>query len=156
MNVRMRRGVLLALGAAVLLAGCGESRLERTDKSRNEAILSSLPVFPGAVKTHESSAPYSGEIPRDPHPAGYSTTVVYRVPPGTSSASVLRFYVVRLNRRRGWIASRSPRRPFAIFVRPRDRSDMYVSANSLVPGRQHQGDSTYEVEVRYRGACCRH
>jgi hypothetical protein len=154
----MRRGVFfgLALVAAVLLAGCGESRFERSYKSRNEAIINSLPVFPGAVKTHESSAPYSGEIPRDPHPAGYSTTVVYRVPHGTSSAAVLRFYVRSLNGRHGWIGERSRHRPFGIFVRPRDRSAMNVTANSLVPGRQHHGDSTYEVEVRYRGACCRH
>ena len=84
MNTQMRRGVLVvpALTAALLLAGCGESRLERTDVSRNEAIVNSLPVFPGATKTHESSAPYAGEIPRDPHPAGYLTTVAYRVPPG--------------------------------------------------------------------------
>lgn len=158
MNTQMRRGVLVvpALTAALLLAGCGESRLERTDVSRNEAIIDSLPVYPGAAKTHENSAAYPGEIPGDPHPAGYSTTVVYRVPPGTSSASVLNFYVSRLSRRRGWLGSRVGRRPFAIFVRKRDLSSMHLTTTSLVPARKRSDDSVYEVAVAYRGDCCRH
>ena len=154
----MRRGVLLvpALAAALLLAGCGEGRLERTDKSRNESIIDSLPVFPGAVETREFSTPYSAEIPDDKHPAGYSTTVVYRVPRGTSSAAVLHFYVERINHRHGWIGSRSRHRPFAIFGRTRDLSAMHVTADSLAPGHQQHGDSTYDVAVAYRGDCCHH
>jgi hypothetical protein len=124
--------------------------------SRNEAIVSSLPVFPRAAKTRERSEPYGGEIPRDPHTAGYSTTVVYRVPLGTSSASVLGFYVARLSRRRGWIGSRVGRRPLAIFVRKRDRSYVHLTTTSLVPGRERSGDSVYEVAVAYRVACCHH
>lgn len=157
MNTQMRRGVLVvpALTAALLLAGCGESRLERTDVSRNEAIVNSLPVFPGATKMHESSAPYGGEIPRDPHPAGYLTTVAYRVPPGTRSASVLGFYVSRLGRRRGWVGSRVGARALAIFVRRRDLSYVHLTTTSLVPGKE-RGGAVYEVTVAYRGACCHH
>jgi hypothetical protein len=154
----MPRGVfpVLALAAALLLAGCGESRLERTDKSWNQSIINSLSVFPGAVETHESTTPYGHGIPGDRHPVGYSTTVVYRVSRGTSSAAVLRFYVRRLNHWRGWIGSRSRHRPFAVFGRPRDRSAIHVTAYSLAPGRQPRADSTYEINVAYRGDCCRH
>ncbi|HEY2310890.1 MAG TPA: hypothetical protein VGH46_07235 [Gaiellaceae bacterium] len=148
----MRRGVfpVLALASALLLAGCGESRLERTYRSRNEAIIDSLPVFPGAAKTHEAETPFYGELIDSKRPAGYSTSVVYRVPRGTSSASVLRFYVTRLGRGDGWRGARIGHRPRALFVRTRDRSVMSVSTASLL-----HGAATYEVEVAYRGDCCR-
>jgi hypothetical protein len=155
MNTQMRRGVILApaLVVALFVAGCGESRLERTDVSRNEAIIDSLPVYPGAAKTHESSAAYPGEIPGDRHPAGYLTTVAYRVPSGTRSASVLRFYVSRLSRRRGWVGSRVGARALAIFVRRRDLSYVHLTTTSLVPGKE-RGGAVYEITVAYRGDCC--
>jgi hypothetical protein len=68
MNVEMRRAILLA--AALLLAACGG--VSRSDYiAKNEAIVRSLPVFPGAVKAHEISTRHRG---------GYTTTVAYRVP----------------------------------------------------------------------------
>jgi hypothetical protein len=59
MNVDMRRGKLLvpALAAALALAGCGGVD-RRHYVAANDALLESLPVFPGATKIHEVSTPY--------------------------------------------------------------------------------------------------
>ncbi len=152
MNLVMRRGVLLvsALTASLLLAGCGGVS-RRAYVARNEAIVASLPVLPGAVKTHEVSTPYvESEGGLSTKPSGYMTTVVYRVPRATTAASVLHFYETRLGRR-GWdscaIASGAP-------VANLTRSGALVAVNAAFPAHV-QGEPvarTYELLVDYRGA----
>jgi hypothetical protein len=104
MKAEMRGGVFVApaLTVALLLTGCGGVS-RRDDVRRNEAILTALPVFPGAVKTHEFSTPQYGNGEAS-DPTGYTTTVVYRVPPAARGASVRRFYESRLGRQ-GWQSS---------------------------------------------------
>jgi len=148
MNQEMRRGVLLvaAVAATLLLAGCGG--VSRGDyEARNEAIVRSLPHFPGAVKAHEVSTPYvKSEGGLSTRPSGYTTTVVYRVPRGTTDGSVLRFYTTRLGRG-GW---------FKVTDLPADftKGRAFVGVNTafLTPAQRRLGEQIYEVVVDYRGA----
>jgi hypothetical protein len=138
MKQEMRRGVLLlaALVATLLLAGCGGVR-RRDYVAGNEAIVASLPVFPGAVKAHEGSLRVHGD---------YRTTVVYRVSRGTTDASVLRFYATQLGRR-GW--SKVTDLP-ADFTK--GRAFVVVKTAFLTPAQRRLGEQIYEVVVDYRGA----
>jgi hypothetical protein len=144
MNQEMRRGVLLV--ATLLVAGCGGA--SRGDYvARNEAIVRSLPVFPGAVKAHEVSTPYvKSEGGLSTKPSGYRTTVVYRVPRGTTDASVLRFYATRLGRR-GWRSVITP--PVRRFTR--GRALVAVNTVFLAPTQRRLGEQIYELVVDYRG-----
>ena len=139
-----------ALTVALVLAGCGG--VSRRDYvSGNEAIVASLPVLPGAVKTREVSTPYvKSEGGLSTKPSGYMTTVVYRVPRGAGAASVLRFYETRLGRR-GWdscdIAGSTPVVNFT-------RDGALVAVNAAFPAHV-QGkpvERTYELLVDNRGA----
>jgi hypothetical protein len=143
MKVEMRRCVLLL--AAVLLVGCGG--VSRGDYvSRNEALVRSLPVYPGAVKTHEISTPYvKSEGGMSTRPDGYTTSVVYRVPRGTTDASVLRFYATRLGRR-GWRSVITP--PVRRFTR--GRTLVAVNTAFLKPAQRRLGERIYELVVDYR------
>jgi len=143
MNLGMRRGVLLV--AVLLLAGCGgASRLDYV--AQNKALIRSLPVFPGAVKTHEISTPEygNGELSS---PTGYTTTVVYRVPRGTTDASVTRFYATHLGRH-GWRSVITP--PVRRFTR--GRALVALNTAFLTPGQRRLGEQIYDLVVDSRGA----
>lgn len=145
------------LTAALLLTGCGGVS-RRQYVSRNEALLKSLPLFPGAVEAHSFSTPHYGGG-EGSSPDGYTTTVVYRVVRGTRSGPVLRFYRARLARR-GWhpglpglsVATRRQmsRTPLAYFSR--DRALVVVNAVTLRPVRDRHAERTYMVVADYRGA----
>ncbi len=138
MNQEMRRGVLLvaAVAATLLLAGCGG--VSRGDYvTQNEAIVRSLPHFPGAVKTHEDSLRVHG---------GYTTTVFYRVPRGTTDASVLHFYATRLGRRDWFKVTNLP----ADFTK--GRAFVAVNTAFLTPAQRRLGEQIYGMVVDYRNA----
>jgi hypothetical protein len=133
MKVEMRRCVFLL--AAVLLVGCGG--VSGGDYvSRNEALVASLPVFPGAVKAHEISTRRAG---------GYTTMVVYRVPRGTTDGSVLRFYATRLGRR-GWRSVLAP--PVRRFTK--GRALVAVNTAFLTREQRRLGERVYKLVVDYR------
>jgi hypothetical protein len=90
--------VLAAVGAVVVLTRPGNGKTAYVH--RNEALLASLPVFPGAVKVRQASSPRDSNC----RPSGYGTIVDYQVPKGTRAMAVVRFYAARL-RRRGWHGS---------------------------------------------------
>jgi hypothetical protein len=144
MNQVMREGALLV--AVVLLVGCGG--VSRSDYvSRNEALVASLPLYPGAVKAHEISTPYvKSEGGLSSKPDGYTTTLVYRVRTGTPAASVLRFYETRLHGR-GWRSS--GRAPVGEFTRGGAR--VAVNTVFLTPKQQWRNDWIYELVADYRG-----
>jgi hypothetical protein len=151
MKVEMDRGVLLlpALTAALLLTACGGVN-RSAYVARNEAIIKSLPVFPGAVKAHEYSTPNDrSEGGLSTRPSSYLTTVVYRVPRGTSSASVLRFYETQLQPR-GWQTT------FATpTVANLTRAGALVAVNTtlLMPTvRSRHVDWIYQLSVDQHGA----
>jgi hypothetical protein len=141
----MRRAIFLA--AVLLLAGCGG--VSRGDYvAQNEAVVRSLPVFPGAVKTHEISTPYvQSEGGMSTNASGYRTTVVYRVPRGTTDAAVGRFYATRLGRR-GWRSVITP--PVRRFTK--GRALVAVNTAFVKPAQRRLGEQIYEVVVDYRGA----
>ena len=141
----MRRCVFLL--AAVLLVGCGGvSRVGYV--AMNEALAASLPVFPGAAKTHELSSPYvTTEGGLSTRPVGYRTTVVYRVPRGTAGASVLRFYSAQLGRR-GWRTHRDTP-PVGRFTR--GRALAVVNTIFLTRVQRRLGERVYELVVDSRG-----
>ncbi len=149
MNQEMRRGVLLvaAVAATLLLAGCGG--VSRGDYvARNEAIVRSLPHFPGAVKAHEVSTPYvKSEGGMSTRPSGYTTTVVYRVPRGTTDSSVLRFYRTQLDRR-GWKQVNTSR----VDAFTKGRAFVALNTVFLTPAQRRLGEQIYEMVVDYRGA----
>ena len=143
MNRGMRAGALLL--AVLLVAGCGGAG-RQSYVARNEAVVRSLPVFPGAVKTHEISTPEYGNGEFS-HPTGYATTAVYRVPRGTADAAVSRFYATRLGRR-GWRSMITP--PVRRFTK--GRALVALNTAFLTPAQRRLGEQVYEVVVDYRGA----
>ena len=134
------------LAAALVLTGCGGVN-RRDYVARNEAILESLPVFPGAVEAHEVSTPDDKSEGGLSTRSSYITTAVYRVPRGTRGATVLRFYETQL-RRRGWQRSKLPR------VSDFTRGEALVAVNAalLMTARGQPVDWTYELLVDHRGA----
>jgi hypothetical protein len=89
--------VLAAVAAVVVLTRPGNGKTAYVH--RNEALLASLPVFPGAVKVRQASASHG-----NCGPPGYGTRVDYQVPKGTRAMAVARFYAAAL-RRRDWHGS---------------------------------------------------
>jgi hypothetical protein len=79
--------------------------------------------------------------------SGYRTTVVYRVPRGTTDASVGRFYATRLGRR-GWRSVSTP--PVRRFTK--GRALVAVNTAFLTRTQRRLGEQIYEVVVDYRGA----
>jgi len=145
MKVEMRRGMFLV--AVLLLAGCGGA--SRADYvAGNEAVVESLPVFPNAVKTHEISTPYvKSEGGLSTKPSGYTTTVVYRVPRGTTDGSVLRFYTTWLHGH-GWRPVDNPR----VDDFTKGRALVALNTVFLRPAQRRLGEQIYEVVADYRGA----
>ncbi len=140
----MRACVLLV--AVLLLAGCGGVR-SGDYVAGNESLVRSLPVFPGAVNTHEVSTPYvKSEGGLSTRPSGYTTTVVYRVPRGTADGSVSRFYATRLGRR-GWSRVTDVPGDFT-----KGKALVAVNAVFLTPAQRRLGEQVYTVLVDYRGA----
>jgi hypothetical protein len=90
--------VLAAVAAVVVLTRPGNGKTAYVH--RNEALLASLPAFPGAVKIRQASSSRASNC----RPPGYGTIVDYQVPKGTRAMAVARFYAARL-RRRGWHGS---------------------------------------------------
>lgn len=123
--------VLLAL----LPLGCGSS--VRADYVKhNEELFRSLPTFPGAVKTAESSAPYATE--EEGPTRGYTTTFRFRLPADASADEVAAFYRRRL--RPGWRLVERLGGPALNFR----RGSAFVSIN-LESSRGHE----LEVTVDY-------
>jgi hypothetical protein len=141
----MRGGVLLV--AVLLLAGCGG--VSRADyEAKNEAIVRSLPVFPRAVKIHDISTPYvKSEGGLSTNPSGYTTTVVYRVPRGTTDASVQDFYGTQLHRN-GWRPVNNPN----VDAFTKGRAFVAVNVAFLTGAQRRLGEQVYDVHVDYRGA----
>jgi hypothetical protein len=98
---RRRLGALAAAAAVVVaLAGIALAfaRNQRSaDVARNEAVLRSLPTFPGAVVVSRTSSPFY-ESESGP-PSGYSTNVVFELPHRVRQRAVIDFYVRRMS---GW------------------------------------------------------
>jgi hypothetical protein len=92
--------VLAAVAAVVVLTRPGNGKTGYVH--RNEALLASLPAFPGAVKVRQASASHG-----NCGPPGYKTRVDYQVPKGTRALDVARFYAAAL-RRRGWHGGITP------------------------------------------------
>jgi len=94
--------VVLAAVAAVVVVLTRPGNGKTAYVNRNEALLASLPVFPGAVKVHQASASHG-----NCGPPGYETRVDYQVPKGTRAMAVARFFAAGL-RRRGWHGGITP------------------------------------------------
>jgi hypothetical protein len=63
---------------------------------KNEELLASVPVFPGADRFEVSSSPYHGSD-GEGDPIGYGTTHRFRLPKDASRVEVARFYKRRLS-----------------------------------------------------------
>lgn len=94
MNATVRAACAVLSVVALFAAGCLHA--EKTDDERNDEILRALPVFPEATIVTSRSSPYYSEDDPD-EPLGHTRGVVYRVPTGTTAASVVRFYRSRLS-----------------------------------------------------------
>ena len=89
------QGALVAgmLAAPLLLVfGCGPDRQEYV--AANEALIQSLPVFPGAEEVERDSAPYY--VNESGPASGYGTRVVYRVERDVTDQEVIDFYISEL------------------------------------------------------------
>jgi hypothetical protein len=64
---------------------------------KNEELLASLPIFPGARQTDVRHSPYYGGDSADAPVAGYTTAIVLRLPEDASRVEVARFYKRRLS-----------------------------------------------------------
>ena len=71
--------VVVAAVAAVVVVLTRPGNGKTAYVHRNEALLASLPVFPGAVKVRQ----VSGSDASNCKPRGYWTSVGYQVPKGT-------------------------------------------------------------------------
>lgn len=88
--------VVVAAVVAVVVVLTRPGNAKTAYVHRNEAILASLPLYPGAVKVRQESGSHG-----DCRPRGYGTRVDYRVPKGTRALAVARFYAAAL-RRHAW------------------------------------------------------
>jgi hypothetical protein len=89
---RVRIGILLAV-TLVIPVGCG-GQDRQLYIERNEKLLGSFPVFPGAVPIAKDSHPYTiGDGGLFNQPDGYGTTVTYRLTRPSSGQEVGEFYL---------------------------------------------------------------
>lgn len=86
----MTKTALLSLAVAVA-AGCGGGA---SYVEKNERLLETLPELPGAVRKEVRSTAYNEY--EGPKIIGYTTNVVYVVPPETTAWEVIDFYVQNL------------------------------------------------------------
>ena len=122
--------------------------------AHNEALLRSLPVYPGAVRVSLTSSPYyADDAFVASSPLGYGTLGEFRVPKGTVGRVVARFYVGQLTRR-GWrvasqrrVRDRGAGTNYVIYLTGFMRSGEYVSVDTSNVG---YAPRTYEVYVDYQ------
>jgi hypothetical protein len=94
MSSRALLGVIWVAAVSFLVAaGC--AGLENGHVSQNEAILRSLPIFPGARQIDVKTSRYY-EHDGEGAVAGYITRARFRLPTGTPREKVARFYRTRL------------------------------------------------------------
>jgi hypothetical protein len=127
--------------------------------NKNRALLARLQPFPGVRQLRIDSSPYY-EPDQEvlPRKLGYTTNVVYAVPPRTKQTEVADHYDIQLA---GWTASRewipcsrvdSPDPCPSILIAAWTKNDASVSLNLdgfYVPRGEPK---TYEVVVDHRGA----
>lgn len=84
---------------SLLVPGCGSTERDTYVKA-NEALLHELPMFPRSIEVDRSSAEVRTE--EEGPVAGYTTTVSFELPRGTTPREVERFYRRRLEAD-GWM-----------------------------------------------------
>ena len=99
----MRRSASFVLVSAFVLGAAACGGLDKGAYLRkNEAVVRSLPVFPGARWMRVSSSAYRDDRGLD-EPAGpvvgYGTKVIYTLPKTSRVGEVVAFYETRLHRR---------------------------------------------------------
>jgi hypothetical protein len=83
----------IALFATIGLLACSERDVDRDGYVRaNEAVLASVPAESRAELAGTTSAPYYKEDGAGAPIAGYTTTQVYRLAPGSTPEAVAAFY----------------------------------------------------------------
>lgn len=86
----LSRSILLFVAVGLLVLGCQGGLDREAYVARNEALLRSLPVYPGAVEIRQTStadrADENGPV------VGYTTTAVFRLPRGATGRGVADFY----------------------------------------------------------------
>jgi hypothetical protein len=121
--------VALTFGAT----GCSaDGRGDGSDNehvARNEAILRTIPVFPGARRVALSSGPYYAND-GEGAPVGYVTRASYRLPRGTTKERVVRFYTARL--RGTWSLSERLDGPVLGFRRGRSLVSLNLENRELL------------------------
>jgi hypothetical protein len=168
---RMRRVGLIAMLLASAMAGAGVAGICDGDRSdyaaENEAVLKTLPVYPGAHEAHRyleaKTAGYcdSGKGP-ECETGGWATHVRYDLPDGATGADVLSFYRAQLPD--GWEIAVEPVRMVSATPRgeptatPVETGDYGISLTSglievhISTCASASCDAgTYEVIVDHRG-----
>jgi hypothetical protein len=146
------RVAALLLPLLLLAGGCGPNRAEWI--AENEALLASLPHYPGSARIQTQNLEIEEGDELTAHVVGYSTHVSYRPPLNVSARAIVRFFVVRL-RRHGWEGNSTvvDRVPMACFTR--GRAFVSVLTDGMVgrPGAEVPlAERTFEVGVNHAGA----
>jgi hypothetical protein len=90
----------LALAATVLMgalfaAGCGGGDVDQSDYLKaNQAVLDTLPTFPGATELRRQELPYY--LSEHGPVAGYGTSVTFSVGPAVTDDDVVGFFIDQL------------------------------------------------------------
>jgi hypothetical protein len=90
---RVHRSVgLVLVVAAMHVGGCGSDVDRAPYVEKNQALLESVPSFPGAKQGGFESTPYKGSDNSGAAIIGYGTTRVDTLPAGTRTAKAIAFY----------------------------------------------------------------